>query len=62
VDLAATDRRFTPLHLAAMHGHDDCVEALLAAGASRSVRDADGHDALEWAVDGGHDACVALLG
>jgi ankyrin repeat protein len=61
VDPATTDRRFTPLHLAAMHGHDDCVEALLAGGASRSVRDADGHDALEWAIDGGHDACVALL-
>ena len=61
VDLAATDRRFTALHLAAMYGHDDCVAILLAAGASRDERDADGHHALDWALDSGHDGCVALL-
>jgi ankyrin repeat protein len=61
VDQPTTEKGFTALHLAAMRGHDDCVTPLLAAGASRSAVDTDGHDALAWAVDGGHDACVALL-
>jgi ankyrin repeat protein len=61
VDLPTAGKRFTPLHLAAMYGHDDCVRLLLAAGADRSARDADAHDALDWAVDGRHGDCVALL-
>ena len=61
VDGATTDRHLTALHLAAMYGHDDSVALLLAAGASRDARDADGHTALDWALDGGHDNCVALF-
>ena len=61
VDPRSVSRRYTPLMLAALHGFDACVERLLAAGASRELRDVDGRDALYWAKQGGHDACVALL-
>jgi uncharacterized protein len=46
-DINAQDRRgFTPLHLAAQGYHLDVVRALLAAGASTTVRDAHGNTAL----------------
>lgn len=52
----------TPLHLAAQSGHDDCVTALLAAGADPGVRDGR-HDATPsgWAEDAGHPELAARL-
>eukprot|EP00755_Sulcionema_specki_P014606 Sspe_Gene.57170::Locus_31389_Transcript_1_1_Confidence_1.000_Length_1694::g.57170::m.57170 len=39
----------TALHLAAGHGHRECVEALLDAGASPTIRDSKGRTAAEYA-------------
>ena len=52
----------TALHIAAQAGQTAAVEALLAAGADPSLRDAlyDG-PASGWAQQGGHAALAALL-
>jgi ankyrin repeat protein len=52
----------TPLHLAALHGHEDIVRALLASGADPGLRDSkhDG-DAMGWAVHFGQHAIVRLF-
>jgi ankyrin repeat protein len=52
----------TALHLAAQAGRDDAVDALLAAGADPTIRDAlHGGDAAGWASFGGHDALAERL-
>lgn len=53
--------RGTPLHEAARAGHTRLVTTLLAAGADRSIRDADGKTPLDLAADGKHGETVALL-
>jgi ankyrin repeat protein len=52
----------TALHWAAIGGHAETVAFLLAAGADRSLRDAEfDADALGWAREGGEARVVALL-
>ncbi|CAN0232565.1 unnamed protein product, partial [Scytosiphon promiscuus] len=54
---------FTPLHLAASDGVDgvECIDALLRAGADRSIRDMDGKTALDAAIEAGREDCVCAL-
>ena len=56
------DADVTPLHLAALAGHEGIVRVLVANGADREVRDSK-HDATasEWAEHSGRPAIVALL-
>lgn len=51
----------TALHRAAWMGHIDVVQALLAAGATPGLQDADGQTALHKAVQRGHSAVAAVL-
>lgn len=51
----------TPLHIAAMRGHRQIVEVLLARGADPSLRDNDGWTPLQWAMTGGHTDVARLL-
>ncbi len=44
------EKGFTALHLAATQGHLEIVRLLLAAGADRNIRDADGRTAYEFAT------------
>jgi hypothetical protein len=46
---ATDDRGYTPLHWAAIRGHEDLALALLAAGAPADVTGADGGSPLHWA-------------
>lgn len=57
---AGTEER-TPLHLAAHHGHADCVAWLLKEGADINKKNAHGWTALHYAVDGNHETCVHIL-
>ena len=52
----------TPLHDAARFGHVNCVEALLAGGASVSIKNLDGKTPVELAMDNEKDGVVTLLG
>jgi cytohesin len=51
----------TPLHVAAMRGHANIVEVLLAKGADPTVRDNDGWTPLHWAMSGGYTDVTRLL-
>jgi ankyrin repeat protein len=53
--------RGTPLHEAARAGNAPIVQALLAAGADPSIRDAEGQTALDLARAGGSDGIVEIL-
>lgn len=52
---------WTALMAAAAQGHLDTVGALLEAGASTTLTDADGHTAMDLARAGGHAEVAALL-
>jgi L-ascorbate metabolism protein UlaG (beta-lactamase superfamily) len=51
----------TALHLAAMSGYGDCVEALTASGASLAARDHHGHNPLDLAQGYGQDTSAKVL-
>ena len=50
-----------PLCTACLHGHEDCVKALLAHGARLHQPDASGFCPLFMAAEYGHAGCVGLL-
>ena len=50
-----------PLHLAAEHGHTECVTALLRHGADINVRELTGLTPLHGAAAGGHVDCFEKL-
>ncbi|HET7459209.1 MAG TPA: ankyrin repeat domain-containing protein [Gemmatimonadaceae bacterium] len=52
---------WTPLHLAAHHGHAAVVETLLANNADVNARSGDGRTALEIATQAGRAEVAALL-
>lgn len=52
---------WTPLMAAAWQGHDAVVNALLAHGADRTLKDDSGKTALDWARDGNRRRTVSLL-
>ncbi len=54
-------RGFVALHSAALSGDVEIAEALLRAGANRSLRADDGKDALDFAREGKHQELVRLL-
>jgi ankyrin repeat protein len=51
----------TALHVASLRGNYQCVDCLLAAGASVKAKDAVGQTALMLASSRGHDECVGSL-
>ena len=51
----------TPLHLAAAHGHDMCVRALLHAGANAECKDVEGRTAMEVAKRQGFAPTASVL-
>jgi ankyrin repeat protein len=55
------DCGMTPLHCAALKGHDSIVEQLLAFGAKIEAKDIDGKTPLVWATLKGHSQIVQRL-
>lgn len=53
--------KISPLFAAAEHGHFDCLELLLASGASWRPDSPKKHTALDFAAANGHDQCAAAL-
>lgn len=61
VNFAAIETQLTPLHLAAMAGHMECVSILIQAGAKLYAKDGQGATPLHLAAENGHHDCVKLL-
>ncbi|CAL1157456.1 unnamed protein product [Cladocopium goreaui] len=53
--------RATPLHIAAVNGHVECAQQLLAAKASVDIKDSDGRTPLDVARQNGNTEVVNLL-
>ena len=51
----------TPLHMAAMFGHDNIIAILLRNGADPNLRDKEGRTARDFAARAGHRAAMGLL-
>lgn len=58
---AVTSLEITPLHRAAGFGHTGAVQALLASGASKTLKDKDGNNAYARAIKNGHTMVAQLL-
>ncbi len=54
-------RGFTPLMFACCYGHEDCVRALIQAGADSTLKNSEGCDALDIAKRNGQDRIAKLL-
>lgn len=50
-----------PLHIAALHGHKEIVELLLANGANVNVKDSEGRTPFDEAIRRGHEDVFELL-
>lgn len=62
VDINLKDKdEYTPLHLAAINGHSECVGILLESGANATLTDKNGRTALHWAAMKEHGICLAYL-
>lgn len=44
----------TPLHLACKRGHPECVKLLVQKGADVNIRNSDGFNCMDLAIDSGH--------
>ena len=55
------DKKFTPLHIAAYHKHDQIVAFLLSKGADPEAKDENGYQALHWAAKAGAGKAVSCL-
>lgn len=54
-------RGWTPLMMAAFHGHDEIADLLIQRQADVNLADFSGNTALHWAAFGGHSACADRL-
>ena len=60
-DISGDGKEIGALHLAAYHGHDDAVSALLDAGSDVGIRDSIGYTPLHYATLNEHPGAVKLL-
>ncbi|MGA2109022.1 MAG: ankyrin repeat domain-containing protein, partial [Syntrophorhabdales bacterium] len=59
--LSKDDSGDTPLHWAALNGHKEVAELLLARKADVDAKNNDGNTPLQWAAQGGHKDVAELL-
>jgi len=58
---AVDTANWTPLHLASINGHHQCVELLLDRGANINAVDKYNYTPLHYASVNGHHQCIELL-
>ena len=61
VDATVEEDRTTPLHGAALNGHKEVAELLIAKGANVNAKDGFGRTPLDWAIDDNHTETADLL-
>jgi ankyrin repeat protein len=58
---AKTDDGWTPLHFAAVNGHKEIVELLIAKSANVNAKNSSGETPLDWAIEKTHTEIADLL-
>jgi ankyrin repeat protein len=58
---AKTDDGWTPLHFAAVNGHKEIVELLIAKSANVNAKNGSGETPLDWAIEKTHTEIADLL-
>ncbi|XRA97454.1 receptor-interacting serine-threonine kinase [Pycnococcus provasolii] len=61
VNISCSDKRRTPMHVAAFNGDATLMQMLIDAGADVNAKDGEGATPMKYAAQNGHKECVKLI-